>query len=297
MCKKLSVFCLLLTLVAVASADSPISASNPLRVDIDGGGTVSPTTGWSSWLFPFTVSAPQATTFVMGTEMPWDSPMAQYTGLTNLPGATVGSRNRETGLVFVSGTGQIGSGSGGFGMNVNKLELMQLTPNTEYTIHLWSFEAKGVWVHDGNNPQRKFGAWSTTNPYDWLVANGYGPGGPNASAPNGGYGPHAGYTGYPVPPGTADSNMPAALAAGLGTRIYMERPNDVVWQLGDNAGHGWMKATSDGTGNITLYGWMDGTDWANSMHMPLNGFVVVPEPATVALLGLGGLALLRRKRA
>ncbi|MBN1393013.1 MAG: PEP-CTERM sorting domain-containing protein [Sedimentisphaerales bacterium] len=53
--------------------------------------------------------------------------------------------------------------------------------------------------------------------------------------------------------------------------------------------------TADGTGVITVYGWFDG-GWQGSYHMPISGIVLLPEPTTVALLGLGGLALLRRRK-
>jgi hypothetical protein len=59
--------------------------------------------------------------------------------------------------------------------------------------------------------------------------------------------------------------------------------------------------TSDNSGNITVYGFggngISGNE--NAMNSYLNGIQIapVPEPATIALLSLGGLVLLRRKRA
>jgi hypothetical protein len=218
-------------------------------------------------------------------------------------------------MAFVKGTGEYSAGTKGLGTIYDVLTISGLKPNTEYLFRLWSYETTGTWTVSSANPNDKWGVWSTLNPVNWLGAN-YAPVQPG-EPPNGGYGPKW-RTGDPP---TTDSNMPnvistvdgsnmydAAIGNGKGTRFNMDSgaadKGDIP--LGD-----WLVITCASFyattnpylnpdypgGDITLYGWMDATDWGGSMHMPLNGFEVVPEPATVVLLGLGGLALLRRKRA
>jgi hypothetical protein len=46
----------------------------------------------------------------------------------------------------------------------------------------------------------------------------------------------------------------------------------------------------------TTYGWNDLDNWMQSGGYPLHGVVEIPEPATMSLLVIGGLALLKRKR-
>jgi hypothetical protein len=314
MCKKLIILCVALIVVGL-SVKAPASyigqeidsqtgcIVNPLKVDIDAesgwwGEPAEPLCGWQGWIVPGSWTNPSKEFDNPYAEYAWEIPGAQLEGY-RMAGASGpsedsyggGGRTRSGGLCYVAGTGEFQSTSKGFGMNYMKLTLTGLAPETNYRIYLWSYEATNVWSVNTDNPNSKYIAWSTTNPKTWLEANGYGEGGPNTSEPNGGYGPIIGD--YPI----TDSNMPCDLK-NMSKRLFCQAPegdsNDYVGGLDYRATFCCVMSNSDGV--ITLYGWMDATDWGGSMHVPLNGFFVVPEPATVALLGLGGLALIRRRK-
>jgi hypothetical protein len=61
-----------------------------------------------------------------------------------------------------------------------------------------------------------------------------------------------------------------------------------------------FNATSDASGTLTVYAFGDSSSFSNQTATIVNGFqlgvAAAPEPASLSVLGLGGAALLRRKR-
>ncbi len=303
MCNKLIVLCVALV---VAGFCLPASAAyigfdndgnsgvNPLRVDVDGGGTSSPKDGWQGWLFTRSWIGPVVQSFTNPEAYsPGQLPVAQLEVYRNnqSPSGEGISYNRSGGWAGVDDTSW-GPPEIGFGMNYVKLTLTGLQPETSYKFYLWSYEKRNLWAASSSNPDSKYGVWSTTNPKQWLDENGYGNGG--IGAPKGGYYP---ITPVPNPP-TGASGMPAGLAElvteqGGRASLIAEDWNDHLGQLQNYVS---FYAPTDSEGAITIYGWVDPTDWIGRHYMPLNGFMVIPEPATIAFLALGGLALLRKRR-
>lgn len=308
MCNKLIVLCLALVVMSVPALASYIGFDqdgnpgvNPLKVDLTyAPDPQAPLTGWQNWGFQRSWTGPVSKNFVNADQQQvWEVPGAELNVHESSLAAPANgglSRNRSGGFAGVSGSDAgYGAGNYGYGTTYLKLTLTDLQPDTEYKLKCWDMELRSVWSAASSNPDSKFVAWSTTNPLDWLNANGYGAGGANTSLPKGGYGPIVSVDQGISGPRT-DSNMPAGLLADVLARTSLIN-EDGSDHLGSNQNVSTFWAPTNDDGTLVVYAWLDATDWAGSAHCPLNGFMVVPEPVTIALLGLGGLALIRRKRA
>jgi hypothetical protein len=116
----------------------------------------------------------------------------------------------------------------------------------------------------------KRAAWSLNNPAQWCVDNNY-------------------------PIGYDTNGMPPELAAAV---LDL---NPVMGLRAELRGDAYVYSSTfsivaDASGQVTLYGWADMSSWVGNQHLPFNGFTVVPEPITVTLLGLGGLAVLQKRK-
>jgi hypothetical protein len=237
---------------------------NPLKVDINGENPdhdpCRTQPGWEGWDFP---RAPTLITFTKAFTIGGDKVSVELKGVKN-DGSMPGSRMRtEEGIENLGRVHQdlFFVATTGAGVNKVGLDYIEMTINMSASQADKTFQIT-TWSYDTafntyhDSSMDDYAAWSLINPSTY---GGYDPCGPR-----------------PLIPYLA--------------RTFLGGGEHDAYQYSST-----FEVTLDSLGKVTIYGWWDGESWQGSYHMPLNGFMIIPEPMTVALLGLGGLALLRNR--
>lgn len=258
-----------------------------LKVDIDDPDTSDTQTNWDAWTMPAHWGPFGPINKVFTTSI--GNITVQLNGHKDGAGGNLGgARTRVVGPDLTNDFGKVhqdltyvAHGSSGLGMDYLQFDFLCGVANAGRTLEFTFWGYDDAFSHAGEPPDSKWAAWSTTEPRSWLTANGY----PDGYQPGG------------TPP---DSNMPAGLKAlTLGRALQMGN-NTWISEFDNRYGMSYsstFEVTLNELGRATIYGWADMTNWTGSQHVAVNGFAIsIPEPTTVALLALGGLALLRKRR-
>jgi hypothetical protein len=283
MCRKLLILCFALVVIAMSTPVSAApSVATPLNLDINGEawGTIGRTQpNWQGWDF---AQSPTQTTFTKAFTVGGSKMSVELKGVKN-DGSNPATRcrgqfmstklgNVHEDLFYVATTG---AGVGLLGLDYLQITFTLGASQAGNTFGIRTFGWDSAFNTSNDSYNDDYAAWGVVNPSTY-----------------GGY--HSYRWDDPCTPedenGIDKANIPKL------ARWNMQGPVPAADNsLGAYDYSGYFEATADGTGTIVIYGWFDGS-LQGSYHMPINGLIMVPEPTTVALLGLGGLALLRRRK-
>jgi len=283
MCRKLLILCFALVVIAMSTPVSAApSTATPLYIDFNGGGSTQTQAGWEGWNFDF---SPTTNTFSKSFTVGGSKVAVELKGVKN-DGSNPASRNRDDQPTYDLGDMHqdffhVATTAAGVGLA--GLDYLQLTftlgstyANKTFKLNTWSWDS--AFNTNNDSSQDDYASWGVVNP-----------------STNGGY--HVTMWDDPATTDVNEAGLRKNNVPILDRQWMFGRP----WPAESDAidGHTFATdfvVTTDGTGKVTIYGWWDGDRWQGSYHFPINGLKMVPEPTTVALLGLGGLALLRRRK-
>lgn len=300
MCKKLIFTIYLILMIAMpASAYEGVIGQQGMTyydniaplVDIDAQGTNpgATQTGWEKWEMPSYWSSfgPINKVFTLSTG---DMVLVQMNGYKDGVGGNFGgSRQRWSPTTngtndfeyMLSDLAYVPMGtSGGLGMDYIEFnfffDMDKAGKTFEFTF--WNFDETFFYYP----PDSHWIAYSQQNPRQWLIANGY----PNGYQPDPDILPYSN-----MPAGLKDLTLGRVLQDGWPPHVL---EFDTIYGMTYSTS---FEVTLDDLGRATLYSWADLCSLQSNQYVAINGFAIsIPEPTTVALLALGGLALLRKRR-
>jgi hypothetical protein len=263
MSKKLIFVCLALAVAAISVPASAVPQNTPfLSVDLNGGnGPTQP--GWTGWSFANPPGGNSfSTTFSGGVSLTLSSSPGS-TGLLTRDRGNPSGNTLNFDDMYEDFVGATRNSNYGLGWNALEFAFSGLSSSTQYEFTFFCFDRNGA-----NN-----------NYYRWLMGT---------TDP---------YTYVDPATGNAHSYQPATVSNNFTPYLATINPGNGLWPSTPYQYSASFFAATDGNGNVTIYVWSDTTSYSNQTASLVDGFQIgVPEPATIALLSLGGLALLRRKR-